>query len=522
MVRPLRFLWRVLGRRYPRVVIALWYQTAFLVALGGVGLLTLYQDMSAGEFWTIVAVAEALTLTEILLATTVAFRLLRPADPWLRGGRRPEDAPAAWAALVSLPLRALSYRWFFAVPVNLVPIAVVITWFLDLEWYSVAILVGGSAVVVAYGVLLRFFGLELVLRPVLEQVARDLPARARVEGTRVVPVRWRLLVALPAINVITGVVVSALSTTGSAELADLGFDVVVAVVVAFTLSLELSILLSRSILGPLGDLRRATEEVARGDLTVRVPVLSTDETGRLSGAFNDMVAGLEEREALREAFGSYVDPELADRVLTEGAVLEGQEVEVSVLFLDIRDFTAFAERSTATEVVAELNGFFEVVVPVLVAHGGHANKFIGDGLLGVFGAPDRREDHADRAVCAALEMATRVRETYRGRLRIGIGVNSGPVVSGTVGGGGRLEFTVIGDPVNTAARVEQLTRETGDDLLITEATRVLLTRAPVGFEPRGTVALKGKSERVEVHAPVISATRAGADRAVPPATALGS
>ena len=165
-------------------------------------------------------------------------------------------------------------------------------------------------------------------------------------------------------------------------------------------------------------------------------------------------------------------------MIAEGAVLEGQEVEVTVLFLDIRDFTAFAERATRREVVAELNGFFEVVVPVLVAHGGHANKFIGDGLLGVFGAPDRREDHADRAVCAALDIAARVRETYAAALRIGIGVNSGPVVSGTVGGGGRLEFTVIGDAVNTAARVEQVTRETGDDLLITEATRILLTRAP--------------------------------------------
>jgi len=137
-------------------------------------------------------------------------------------------------------------------------------------------------------------------------------------------------------------------------------------------------------------------------------VLSTDETGALSRAFNDAVSGLEERERLREAFGAFVDPEIADRVLREGSVLEGDELEVSVLFLDIRDFTAFAERASAREVVALLNDFYEHVVPVLLRHGGHANKFVGDGLLGVFGAPDRRPDHADRAVAAALEQFGRL------------------------------------------------------------------------------------------------------------------
>jgi class 3 adenylate cyclase len=504
MVHPLRWMFRVLGRRYPRVAVFLWFQTGYLVALGGLALLTLYQDMSAGQFWVIVGAAQAMTLVEFVLAVGMVFRMLRPADPWLRGGRRPEDAPAAWRALVSLPLRAVTYRWFVAAPLNVLPIAAFITWYLDLDWYALPILAAGGAVVIAYGVFLRFFGLELIVRPVLEEVARDVPSDVRIEGARVIPLRWRLLLALPAINIITGVVVSGLSTTGTTDLRDLGLDVIVAVIVAFTISFELSVLLSRSILGPLATLRAATERLAAGDFTVRVPVVTTDETGRLAQAFNRMVDGLEEREALREAFGSYVDPELADRVLAEGAVLEGEEVEVSVLFLDIRRFTAFAERATPREVVAELNAFFDLVVPVLVEHGGHANKFVGDGLLGVVGAPDRRDDHADCAVRAALAIAEAVREAYGERLRIGIGVNSGPVVAGTVGGGGRLEFTVIGDPVNTAARVEELTRRTGDDVLVTEATRRLLVDPPCAFAPRGEVALKGKSERVQVHAPVRS------------------
>jgi len=127
---------------------------------------------------------------------------------------------------------------------------------------------------------------------------------------------------------------------------------------------------------------------------------------------------------------------------------------------------------------------------------------VGDGLLAVFGAPEKLPDHADRAVAAALEIVEMVRRSYGDAVRIGVGINSGPVVAGTVGGGGHVEFTVIGDPVNTAARVEAVTRETGDDVLVTEATCCLLTRDHGGFVERPTVELKGKSEPVRLHAPL--------------------
>src|SRR5207245_882431 len=140
--------------------------------------------------------------------------------------------------------------------------------------------------------------------------------------------------------------------------------------------------------------------VSRGDFSSRVPVVATDETGKLAQSFNTMVEGLDERERLREAFGAYVDPGLAERVLREGSDLAGQELEVTVLFLDIRDFTAFAERAAPREVVALLGGFWELIVPVLLRHHGHANKFIGDGLLAVFGAPEQVADHAEHAVRA--------------------------------------------------------------------------------------------------------------------------
>ena len=269
-----------------------------------------------------------------------------------------------------------------------------------------------------------------------------------------------------------------------------------AVVVAFTISFELTLLLSRSIYGPVNDLLEATQRVARGDLSARVPVLSGDELGDLAGSFNEMMSGLEEREKLQAAFGSYVDPQVARRVLDEGELLEGEEVEVSVLFVDIRDFTPYAESASAAESVERLNEFFDLVVPILLEHGGHANKFVGDGVLGVFGAPDRLHDHADRALEAACEIAGAIGERWGGKLQIGIGINSGPVIAGSIGGGGRLEFTVIGDPVNVAARVERTTRETGDTILLTEATRCLLTRPEVDLEPRGSMPLKGKTDGV--------------------------
>jgi class 3 adenylate cyclase len=159
-------------------------------------------------------------------------------------------------------------------------------------------------------------------------------------------------------------------------------------------------------------------------------------------------------------------------------------------------------------VVRALNELFELIVPVIVRHGGHANKFVGDGLLAVFGAPQRLADHADRAVACALELVEAVDEEFGGRLRIGVGINSGPVVAGTIGGGGRVEFTVIGDAVNTAARVEELTRLTGDDVLVTEATCALLQRDHGGFVERPDMELKGKRERVRVHAPLRAAATA--------------
>jgi adenylate cyclase len=503
-----RYLLARLGARYPRVVLAALFQLSYLVVLASVWLLDLYVELSPGQFWRVLAVTEAAIAVEIAAALWVAFRLVRPADPWLRGERTPETAIAAWRALAGLPLDLIRYARGLPVVLNIVPISIYLTLEIGGPFFpAVLVIAAGVGVVVAYAMFLRFFAVELTMRPVLERVSCEIPDATDL-GRATVPLRWRLLVGLPVINVITGVVVVGLATDNP-SIRTLGVAVLVALGVAFTVSFELSLLLLRSIVGPIQDLQSGTRRVATGDFSTRVPVVGSDETGRLAASFNQMVAGLEERERLREAFGAFVDPVLAERVIAEGTKLEGEEAEVTVLFLDMRNFTAFAERSNARQVVAELNRFYDYVVPLLAHHGGHANKFVGDGLLAVFGAPDRLSDHADRCVDAAVQIVEVVEEAYGGALRIGIGVNSGPVVSGTVGGGGRVEFTVIGDTVNTAARVEEATRETGDAILVTEAVCRLLRHDHGGFVERRDVPLKGKTERVRLYAPNAVAARRG-------------
>jgi adenylate cyclase len=179
-------------------------------------------------------------------------------------------------------------------------------------------------------------------------------------------------------------------------------------------------------------------------------------------------------------------------------VFTGERREVTVMFVDIRDFTPFAEANTADDTVARLNALFEIVVPAVVEGGGHVNKFLGDGALAVFGAPNDLAQHADAAANAAVLIHRRVAERFGEELRIGIGINTGAVIAGTIGGGGKLEFTIIGDTVNVAARVEQLTKTTGDAILLTGRTVDALASRPAVLTDQGFHALKGKSAVVQV------------------------
>jgi adenylate cyclase len=362
---------------------------------------------------------------------------------------------------------------------------------------AIGIVLGGLT-----GCAVQYLMVERIIRPITavvlsETAAGELPST----GVRMrLTMAWLLTSAIPLLGA-AALSVDELAAPGRS--ANQTFGAVIALcVIGVWVGLIAILLVARSVADPLKGVRRALEKIERGELDVRVRIDSATEVGLLQAGFNRMANGLGERERLSAAFAAYVDPGLAERVAAGGVDTSGDEVPLSVLFLDVRDFTAFAERCAPREVVARLNDLFGVVVPVVREHGGHANKFIGDGLLAVFGAPDRLDDHADRAVASALAIVAAVGARWRpDELRVGIGVNSGPAIVGTIGGGGRLDFTVVGDTVNTASRVEAVTRETDDDVLIAQDTVAALTREFGGFDERPPVALKGKSEPVRLFAP---------------------
>jgi adenylate cyclase len=281
------------------------------------------------------------------------------------------------------------------------------------------------------------------------------------------------------------------------------FPVLAAVIgLAYTVGFALPITVGTAYapsLRPIRDLAEGTERVAAGNYSQRLPVVQDDDLGALAASFNRMQAGLAERQRLQTAFGTYVDPTLAARLLEQGDdVFTGERREVTVMFVDVRDFTPFAEANTAEDAVARLNALFEIVVPAVVGAGGHVNKFLGDGALAVFGAPNDLAKHAEAAVSAAVLINRLVVARFGGQFRIGIGINTGVVIAGTIGGGGKLEFTLIGDTVNVAARVEQFTKTTGDAILLTQQCVDALAPRPPGLIDRGFHVLKGKSAAVQV------------------------
>jgi adenylate cyclase len=498
------WLYRRLGAHYLAGIMVIDVISALLITLGTLGILRLYVDATTGEFLRIVGFAELAVLLGVIFIVVSMWPVVRPLRKWL-AGKGDHDATEVWRCAVQLPLEFVRRADRQGVLLVALPVSVFAVIELGLPFYSVAFLLLGGLVAIGYSAVLHFFYAETALSPVLDDLAERLPPDFAAPRLGV-PLRWKLLGALPLINVITGVVVSGLSNGSRHSIQEIGVSVLVAIVVSFTIALELTVLVSRSVLRPVQSLLDATERVKRADYSVKVPVTSGDELGALALNFNQMVSGLAEREALHHAFGSYVDPQVAMRVLEEGARLEGEEVEVSVIFVDLRDFTSFAEHAGAREVVAYVNEFLELVVPLLTKHGGHANKFVGDGVLGVFGAPVRLPDHADRALAAAAELASAA-EATGGRIRVGVGINSGKVLAGTIGGGEKLEFTVIGDPVNVAARVEGVTRRTGDVVLLTEATRRLLSSGHPPLEERGAIPLKGRSEAVPIFALALRGAR---------------
>ena len=270
-----------------------------------------------------------------------------------------------------------------------------------------------------------------------------------------------------------------------------------------------AVLVARAIVEPLQSLQWVMKRVEKNEFDTWAKVTTNDELGFLSEQFNQMTAGLRQGERLRQLFGLYVSPEVARAAVETGAGLGGELVHCTVMFSDIRDFTPLTEKMPPGKLVDLINRYMAAMVSVIVKHGGMVTRFGGDSILAVFGSPlNPMHDQAGRAVAAGMEMRQALAtfnkaELIAGRpiLENGIGIASGPVIAGNVGGKERIEYTVMGDAANLAARLQTMTREAGYPILLSDETYQALPGVPaMGARQLNDVRIKGKHERVTVYA----------------------
>jgi class 3 adenylate cyclase len=494
------------GRHYFETLVVVMIGSVLLFVVPGyTALLVPYFHATAAEYGRFVGAFEIALGAAGVVMFFIAMRRHPALVSWLRGQRSSESAPAAWeSAVAAVPgTTAIGLAWGF---LCCIPPALYVSSVAHLSWSGLLLYLVFLLLLFTGVAVFAYLFFEQALQPVVKEIAAKLPDHF-VSARNGPSFGTKLLLLLPAINVFTGIVVAAVSTNSLGLEGRLAVTLAATVVVSMTVSLVLTLMFRQSLLLRLKSVQEAISRVDKGDYRARVAHLAGDELDDVGDSFNSMVAGLHERSVLQGALGSYVDASVAMRMLSEGETLPGREVEVTVMFLDIRDFTTFADRSSAAYVVSYLSEFFDLVIPIIRAHHGHPNKLLGDGLLAVFGAPAQLDGHADHALDAATELIESVSQRYSGELRIGIGLHTGEVVAGTIGGGGKLDYTLIGDAVNVAARVQELTKVTGDPLLITQSTREQLSQPPRTLTARGARRLRGKAYETPLYALELSSLR---------------
>jgi adenylate cyclase len=266
-----------------------------------------------------------------------------------------------------------------------------------------------------------------------------------------------------------------------------------------------AVLITRLVAKPVDELRTGFHAVGQGRLDVQIPLRRADEFGALVGDFNQMVVELRDKERLRRVFGLHVGEQVAQQILARDPALGGTEQVITLLFLDLREFTARAAQAEPKAVVNFLNRFLQAMVEIVeTEHGGMVNKFLGDGFMAIFGAGSSATSHADDAVAAGCSMLRRVElfnadlvRANEAPLGIGIGINTGRAIVGSIGSPQRMEFTVIGNTVNVASRIEGLNKTLGTSLLLSKATKDHFTR-PISLRALPPQQVKGVDEPVEI------------------------
>jgi class 3 adenylate cyclase len=451
--------------------------------------------------WSVIYIPQGVALGTVGLFLCTVFigrAELGLISRWIRS-RDLSEATVVREAVLRIEKRSLVRMAWALFAVLAVYLVYVDRRFIGGSFAAYAALVTGILGVVASGLFVDIIMWQALTRPIIEELDAALVDEVTAGSPLTLSFRITALVAIGFWG--GGFLASGAAVRFHSPTAEFAVAAVVGPLGALAyIVATLRPVIRSVIVHPVRELIDGTRRVSAGDLSRRVPVGSFDELGTLARSFNIMQRGLAERERLQSAFGSYVDPMLAERLLAQDdALFAGEDVEVTCFFADVRNFTSFSENATPQESVARLNMLFDVVVPILIRHHGHANKYLGDGLLAVFGVPELIPDHAERAVVAACEIQDAVRATFGAALRIGIGINTGRVVAGTIGGGGKLEFTLIGDTVNVAARVEELTKTTGDAILLTETTAGAVAARDGDLLTRGHFPIRGRNALIQLY-----------------------
>lgn len=425
---------------------------------------------------------------------------LRSGRRWLQEGRAPTDAEVT--AVLRAPMRLFFVHatlWMVAAALFALLNGLIDVQLLPRVAFTVAF---GGLTTSAFAYLLA----ERITRP-LAAAALSVRTvrRPRLPGiTARTMFGWGLGTGIPFVGLAITAIFALADGQGTRQ--QLAVTMLVLAVTGLVVGSWVAILGARAVADPIRSLRRAIRGIADGQLDTRVPVYDGSVLGLLQAGFNDMAAGLEEREKLRDLYGRQVGEDVAAAALERGSELGGRGCDVAVLFVDVVGSTDLAATRPPEEVVELLNRFFGVVVDEVHAHGGWVNKFQGDATLVVFGAPVALDDAADRALAAGRALARRLPAEVP-QLAAGIGVTYGRVVAGNVGDERRFEFTVIGDPVNEAARLTELAKARRP-MILASADAVDAARLPecARWVVSGSADLRGRTRPTRLATPVPRAT----------------
>jgi adenylate cyclase len=434
----------------------------------------------------------------------ISLKLMAPVFRWQRrDALLGEDDSADTERARLLALRMPGYRSMISITSWLLGSAV----FIAASWpvashaapvMAVATLLGATATAI-----IGYLQAERVLRPVAVAALRaGVPENFSRPGVvfRLV-LAWVLSTGVPLLLIVLSVVATRFSLL-QASADSMLIPILLMAIAALVIGLAGNVLSAMAIADPLRQLRWALGEVQRGNYNAHMQIYDASELGLLQAGFNDMVRELSERQRMRDLFGRYVGEDVARRALERGTELGGQERDVAVLFIDLVGSTQLAATHPPGEVVGLLNEFFNVVVETVQKHGGFVNKFLGDAALCIFGAPLEHPDAAGAALAASRELHDEL-VAVLGQTEFGIGVSAGRAIAGHIGAQARFEYTVIGDPVNEAARLTELAKVEQDHVLASAiAVSGALDAEALCWKVGEIVELRGRTAPTQLARPV--------------------